>query len=45
MKIFNARKEIIIKIKNKSIKSIIAKKKEDSYARVDSAKVDFSKVK
>ena len=45
MKIFNARKEIIIKIKNKTIKSMIAKKEENSYARVDSAKVDFSKVK
>ena len=45
MKAFNEKKEINKKIKNKSIKSIIAKKKEDSYARVDSAKVNFSKVK
>lgn len=45
MKSFNARKEITIKIRDKTIKSITAEKKEDSYARVDSAKVDFSKVK
>ena len=45
MKIFNARKEIITKIKNKTVKRIVTEKKKDSYARVDSAKVDFSKVK
>ena len=45
MKAFNAKKEINKKIKNKSIKSVVAKKKENSYARVNSAKVDFSKVK
>ena len=45
MKIFNARKEIIIKIKNKTVKSMVTEKKKDSYARVDSARVDFSKVK
>lgn len=45
MKSFNAKKEINKKIKNKSIKIITVGKKENSYARVDSAKVDFSKVK
>lgn len=45
MKSFNTKKRITKKIKNKPIKSIVAKKKEDSYARVDSAKVDFSKIK
>lgn len=45
MKSFNAKKEINKKIKDKSIKSIIVKKEEDSHARVDSAKVDFSKIK
>ena len=45
MKAFNAKKIINKKIKNKSVKSVVAKKKEDSYARVDSAKVNFSKVK
>lgn len=45
MKSFNAKKEINKKLKGKSIKLITAKKKEDSYARVDSAKVDLSKVK
>jgi hypothetical protein len=45
MKSFNVKKEINKKIKGKSIKSITVKKKEDSYARVDSAKVGLSKVK
>lgn len=45
MKSFNAKKEINKKIKGKSIKIITVEKKENSYARVDSAKVDFSKVK
>ena len=45
MKSFNAKKQINKKINNKSIKSITVVKKEDSYARVDSAKVDFSKIK
>lgn len=45
MKAFNAKKIINKKIKNKSVKSVVVKKKEDSYARVDSAKVNFSKVK
>lgn len=45
MKSFNAKKEINKRIKDKSIKSITVEKKEDSYARVDSAKVDLSKVK
>jgi hypothetical protein len=45
MKSFNAKKKISKKIKNESIKSITVAKKEDSYARVGSAKVDYSKVK
>lgn len=45
MKLFNAKKEINRKLKGKSIKFVTAKKKEDSYARVGSAKVGLSKVK
>lgn len=45
MKSFNTKKEINKKLKGKSIKIITVEKKENSYARVDSAKVDFSKVK